>query len=103
MSRTFWNAIRLSPAVLGAAILVGASAAIAAETPESKISSEATTAASLDSSNLAPSADVNALLGNNTQLAQAMPATQAQPARSLDQINEYVQQGQDMGQVTSVS
>ncbi|HAX74392.1 MAG TPA: hypothetical protein DCY88_00775, partial [Cyanobacteria bacterium UBA11372] len=103
MSRTFWNAIRLSPAVLGAAILVAGSAAIAAETPENKIGTEATTAASLDSSTLAPSADVNALLANNTQLAQATPTTQAQPARSLDQINEYVEQGQDMGQVTSVS
>ena len=111
MSRTFWNAIRLSPAVVGAAILVAGTAAIAAETPETKIASEATTAASLDSSTLALSADattgssvnVNNLGANNTQLAQAAPANQAQPARSLDQINQYVQEGQDMGQVTSVS
>ncbi|MFB2980951.1 iron uptake porin [Microseira sp. BLCC-F43] len=111
MSKTFWNAIRLSPAVLGAAILVAGSAALAAETPESKIGSEATTAASLDSSTLALSADattgssanVNNQGANNTQLAQATPTTQAQPARSLDQINQYVEQGQDMGQVTSVS
>jgi Carbohydrate-selective porin, OprB family/S-layer homology domain len=111
MSRTFWNAIKLSPAVLGAAILVAGAAAIAAETPESKIGSEATTAASLGSSTLALSADattgssanVNNLGANNTQLAQATPATQAQPAPTLDQINQYVEQGQDMGQVTSVS
>ena len=109
MSRTFWNAIRLSPAVLGAAILVGGGA-IAAETPETKIGSQPTAAATLDSSTLTLSADATTapiagvpVPANNTEIAQVTPASPAQPNQTLDQINEYVEQGQDMGQVTSVS
>jgi Carbohydrate-selective porin, OprB family/S-layer homology domain len=95
MSKMIWNVVKLSPAVLGAAILA-ANGAIAAETLETKLG-EAETSTNIRS---------EALATQSQTVAQAMPSESAQPSNTLEQINQYsgeLGNQNNAGQVTSVS
>jgi Carbohydrate-selective porin, OprB family/S-layer homology domain len=115
MSKTLWNAIRLSPAVLGAAILA-ANGALAADPLDNNINPEET-AIALSSEAPAqngqviagtPAVEINAPVDNSTKLAQVSTPEAPQQTGTLEQINDYSQSvtpanPNTMGQVTSVS
>lgn len=124
MSKTLWNAIRLSPAVLGAAILA-ANGALAADSLENSINPEETAIAlsseapaqnkqAAETSNATgqgiagvSSLEINAP-ADSTQLAQVSTPEAPQQTGTLEQINDYSQSvtpanPNTMGQVTSVS
>ncbi|HEY9850484.1 MAG TPA: iron uptake porin [Leptolyngbyaceae cyanobacterium] len=132
MSKTLWNALKLSPAILGATILVShasvatedASRTIAQEPtiaatdsspaglssnqPDLEALNSVTTVASLESDKLSPN------ITNSSVLAQLSDATDEasttvgqQTNTTLDRIEQYSQQSTEstdsLGQVTSVS
>jgi Carbohydrate-selective porin, OprB family/S-layer homology domain len=127
MSKTLWNALRISSAVLGTAILVAnGAAAIGAETPATKSSPEASTV-DLPSGTLAENkqvdqppevnnsaiaqsrrANISLIPANSTAQAQVPLSETAQPATSIEQLNQYTGElnpktQDNMSQVTSVS
>ncbi len=109
MSKTLWNALKLSPALLGATILV-ANSALAAEDSVRSIGQDKTPAATeLPASGLSQN-QRSPISSNTTDLAQ-VPITgngsssnaQQDSNSTLDQINQYNDQSSGLEQVTSVS
>ncbi|MCL1475831.1 iron uptake porin [Argonema antarcticum] len=109
MSKTLWNALKLSPALLGATILV-ANSALAAEESARSIGQDKTPAATeLPASGLSQN-QPSPISSNTTELAQ-VPASgngsssNAQPESNstLDRINQYNDRSSGLEQVTSVS
>jgi Carbohydrate-selective porin, OprB family/S-layer homology domain len=114
MSNILWKSLVVSPAVLGATLLVSTSAFAAGSkttqvnAPESKVASqEAALAASTDDTTKTTSVFTAVTPVETAQktdlLAQAQP--QQTDVNSLDQINKYANEGKgnSQGQVTSVS
>jgi Carbohydrate-selective porin, OprB family/S-layer homology domain len=114
MSNILWKSLVVSPAVLGATLLVSTSAFAAGSkttsvnAAESKVSSDTASSASTESKTKATSVFTAVTpietASKSDLLAQAQP--QQTDVNSLDQINKYGSEGKggnSQGQVTSVS
>lgn len=117
MSKMLWNAFRLTPGLLGAVILM-ANGAIAADAPALERTQEETTAEAPQVTEQAiasvPVSQLDSIPAPGTQLAQLTPidlppvTENAQPNRTLEQVNQYAQDLNSvsvnaMDQVTSVA
>jgi hypothetical protein len=113
MSTILWKSLVISPAVLGATLLVSASA-MAAPSSAAKATDAKTSAVELQPTELQQTTTTNVFAATGVKganqktdlLAQAQP-TQGTEVNTLDQVNKYSNEGKNgansQGQVTSVS
>ncbi|MFB2921954.1 MULTISPECIES: iron uptake porin [Aerosakkonema] len=97
MSKTLWNALRLSPVLLGATILV-ANGTLAAEESSTTIANQPSSNAQQEAGTMLDQID-----RYNQPPAIVEPSSNNTSNGTIDQINQYTEQTNGLEQVTSVS